>query len=167
MTDANVAAAVSALCVVVRSCVTMDVVMLAAAVAAEERERYAMRAADLESLVAQRMFTSSQQVPNGGRAMTYESAYTMRHNDLIDAHHALRSVRDLLQRNDVEGALVVALDEVGSSSEAEGAESESLDDDPVEDMRTQLLEAVQSPAPAPAPAEVRPFSGRCFRLDDA
>ena len=148
----------------------------AAELAAEERERYAMRAADLESLVAQRMFTSSQQVPNGGRAMTYESAYTMRHNDLIDAHHALRSVRDLLHRNDVERALVVALNEVGSSSEAEGAvgslseaegaESESLDDDPVEDMQTELLDAVQIPAPA-APGQVSPFSGRCFRLDDA
>ena len=185
MTDANVAAAVSALCVVVGLfCVAMDVVMLAAAVsvavdrernavraaelAAEERERYAMRAADLESLVAQRMFTSNLQMPQDVQAITYESAYTMRHNDLIDAHHALRSARDLLQRNDVEGALVVALDEVGSSSEAEGAEEESLDDDePVEDMQTQLLDAVALPAPAaPAPAaEVRPFSGRCFRLD--
>ena len=138
----------------------------AAELAAEERERYAMRAADLESLVAQRMFTRSQQVPDGTRAMTYASAFTMRHNDLVDAHHALRSVRDLLHRNDVQSALVVALNEVGSSSEAEGAEEESLDDDePVQDMQTQLLDAVALPAPAAPAAEVRPFSGRCFRLD--
>ena len=131
-----------------------------------------MRAADLESLVAQRMFTSSQQVPENGRPMTWEALYLVRHDNLIEAHHALRGVRDLLQENDVGGALGVAVDVVGesSASEAEGAESESLDDDePVEDMQTQLLDAVALPAPAApaAPAEVRPFSGRCFRLDDA
>ena len=159
----------------------MDAVTLAAAVAIavdasrtaalEDRERYAMRAADLECLVAQRMFTSSQQVPENGRPMTWESAFRMRHNDLIDAHHALRGVRDLLNQNDVASALDVALAEVGSadsaSESAEVAEEESLDDDPVDDMRQQLLDAVQLPAPAPvAPApQISPFSGRCFRLD--
>ena len=143
----------------------------AAELAAEERERYAMRAADLESLVAQRMFTESQQVPENGRRMTWEALYLVRHDNLIEAHHALRSVLDLLQDNDVASALDVAVDVVGesSASEAESAEEESLDDDePVEDMQTQLLDAVQLPAPAPAaPAQVSPFSGRCFRLDDA
>ncbi len=133
--------------------------------ALQDRERHAMRAADLESLVAQRMFTSSQQVPENGRPMTWESAFRMRHNDLIDAHHALRGVRDLLNQNDVASALDVALDVVGSadsaSESAETAEEESLDDDPVEDMQTQLFDAVQFPAPA----QISPFSGRCFRLD--
>ena len=163
----------------------MNAVTLAAAVAIavdasrgaalEERERYAMRAADLECLVAQRMFTSSQQVPENGRPMTWESAFRMRHNDLIDAHHALRGVRDLLTRNDAQGALEVALAEVGSADSSpepseqssEQSEEEALDDDPavpveVQDMQQQLLEAVQLPAPA---AELLPFSGRCFRLD--
>ena len=144
----------------------------ALAAALLELERARMRAADLESLVAQRMFTSSQQVPEIGRPMTWEALYLVRHDNLIEAHHALRGVRDLLQDNDVAGALDVAVDVVGesSASEAEGAEEESLDDDePVEDMQTQLLDAVALPAPAApaAPAEVRPFSGRCFRLDDA
>ena len=155
----------------------------ALAAALLELERARMRAADLESLVAQRMFTSSQQVPDNGRPMTYESAFRMRHDDLIDAHHALRGVRDLLTQNDAQGALEVALAEVGHASSEpsesdepsesaeqsapEESEEEALDDDPqvpvdVQDMQEQLLEAVQLPAPA---AELLPFSGRCFRLD--
>ena len=142
----------------------------AAELAAEERERYAMRAADLECLVAQRMFTSDLQMPQQVQAITYERAYTMRHNALIDAHDAMTTVRNLLLNNNVARALNVAENVVGERSDAENAESESLDDDEsvdmhVEDMQTELLDAVQ--APAPAPAEVRPFSGRCFRLDDA
>ena len=140
----------------------------AAELAAEERERYAMRAADLECLVAQRMFTSDLQMPQQVQAITYERAYTMRHNELIDAHHALRGVRNLLLNNNVARALRVAEDVVGERSD-ENAESESLDDDEsvdmhVEDMQTELLDAVQFPAPA-APGQVSPFSGRCFRLD--
>ena len=185
----SIAAAVSALlCVVVRSCVTRAAVMLAAAVAvavddrerdavraaelaAEERERYAMRAADLECLVAQRMFTSDLQLPQQVQAITYEVAYTMRHNALVDSHDAMTTVRNLLLNNRVARALRVAEDVVGERS-AENAESESLDDDEsvdmhVEDMQTELLDAVQIPAPAPAAPGQAPFSGRCFRLDDA
>ena len=146
----------------------------ALAAALLELERARMRAADLESLVAQRMFTSSQQVPEIGRPMTWEALYRVRHDNLIEAHHALRGVRDLLQENDVGGALAVAEDVVGESTEAEGGEEESLDDDSDVDMQTRLLDAVAFPAPAPAApaapapaAEVRPFSGRCFRLDNA
>ena len=142
----------------------------AAELAAEERERYAMRAADLECLVAQRMFTSDLQMPQQVQAITYEVAYTMRHNALVDSHDAMRNVRNLLLNNRVARALSVAEDVVGERSDAENAESESLDDDEsvdmhVEDMQTELLDAVQIPAPA-APGQA-PFSGRCFRLDDA
>ena len=84
----------------------------------------------------------------------------------------------MLTRNDAQGALEVALAEVGhastepSESDEQSApeqqsEEEPLDDDPevpveVQDMQQQLLDAVQLPAPA---AEFLPFSGRCFRLD--
>ena len=159
----------------------MEAVLLAAAVsvavdaqraaelAAEERERYAMRAADLECLVAQRMFTSDLQLPQQVQAITYEVAYTMRHNALVDSHDAMRNVRNLLLNNRVSRALSVAEDVVGEQTDAENAEEESLDDDEsVQEMQTELLEAVQLPAPAPAaPDQVSPFSGRCFRLDDA
>ena len=148
----------------------------ALAAAALELERARMRLNDVESYMAQRHWVNSQQVPETGRPMTWASLFRMRHNDLIDAHHALRGVRDLLNDNDARGALEVALAEVGhassSESEQEAApeaqseeetEEETMDDDPeVQDMQQQLLDAVQLPAPA---AEFLPFSGRCFRLD--
>ena len=149
----------------------------ALAAAALELERARMRLNDVESYMAQRHWVNSQQVPETGRPMTWESLFRMRHNELIDAHHALRGVRDLLTQNDAQGALEVALAEVGSADSSpepseqssEQSEEEALDDDPavpveVQDTRQQLLEAVQFPAPANPPAEFSPFSGRCFRL---
>ena len=147
----------------------MDAVLLAAAVsvavdaqraaelAAEERERYAMRAADLECLVAQRMFMEDLLLPQRFQPITYERAYTLRH---------------MLLRGRVSRALQVAEEELGEPPDAEDAESESLDnDEPVDDppvdlenVQTALLEAAQAPAPA---APVQAFSGRCFQLDDA
>ena len=148
----------------------------ALAAAVLELERARMRLNDVESYMAQRHWVNSQQIAENGRPMTWESLFRMRHNDLIDAHHALRGVRDLLNDNDARGALEVALAEVGhaSSSESEQdaapeaqseeeSEEEAMDNDPeIQDMQQQLLDAVQLPAPA---AEFVPFSGRCFRLD--
>ncbi len=148
----------------------------ALAAALLELERARMRLNDVESYMAQRHWVNSQQIAENGRPMTWESLFRMRHNDLIDAHHALRGVRDLLTRNDAQGALEVALAEVGSADSSpepseqysEQSEEEALDDDPavpveVQDMQQQqLLEVVQLPTPA---AEFSPFSGHCFRLD--
>ena len=155
----------------------------ALAAAALELERARMRLNDVESYMAQRHWVNSQQVPETGRPMTWESMFCLRHNDFIDAHDALEQIRDLLNENDAQAALEVALDVVGhaeeppsaepseqSSQEAESSEQSSqVDSNPelpayVQDMQEQLLEAVQLPAPA---AELLPFSGRCFRLDDA
>ena len=85
----------------------------AAELAAEAREQYAMRAADLESLVAQRMFTDNLQLPQQFRPTTYEVAYTLRHNALVESHDAMRTVRNLLLRNRVSRALQVAEEELG------------------------------------------------------
>ena len=150
------------------------------AAAVLELERARMRLEDLQSWAAQRHWVNSLQVPETGRRMTWESLYSMRHNDLVDAHSALEQVRDLLEQDNPQAALEVALDVVGhadspaepseqSEQEAsEQSEEEALDNDPevpvyVQDMWEQLLEAVQLPAPA---AELSPFSGRCFRLDE-
>ena len=163
---------------------TMEGVLLAAAVsvvvdaqraaelAAQEREQYAMRAADLECLVAQRMFCENLQLPQRFPPTTYERLYTLRHNALVESHESMRTVRHMLLRGRVSRALQVAEEELGEPPDAENGESESLDDDePVDDppvdlenVQTALLEAAQAPAPA---APVQAFSGRCFQLDDA
>ena len=147
----------------------------AAELAAEERERYAMRAADLECLVAQRMFMEDLQLPQRFPPTTYEVGYTLRHNALVESHESMRTVHRMLQRGRVSRALQIAEEELGGPPDAESAESESLDDDEpvedpvedilVEDVQTALLAQVAQPAPADAP--VQAFSGRCFRLDGA
>ena len=62
----------------------------ALAATALELERARMRLNDVESYMAQRHWVNSQQIAESGRPMTWESLFRMRHNDLIDAHHALR-----------------------------------------------------------------------------
>ena len=141
-----------------------DDAALASAVLERERARMSLEA--LRSYMAQRHWVGSLQVP-GYRPMTWEAAYRSRHNDLLDAHSAIEQVRDLLQQNEPAAALEIALDAVGPAeepaAEPEQAEEEELDDDP-EIAQEQLLDAVQLPAPA---APFLPFSGRCFRLDNA
>ena len=141
----------------------------ALALAVLERERARMSLEDLRSWVAQRHFVGSLQVPDVGQTMTWEMAYTMRHNALLEAHSVLEEVRDLLQQNQPAAALQRLLEELGSEQADEQAEEEELDDDPEvplhsQVLRQQLLESVQFSATAPQPL---PFSGRCFRLDDA
>ena len=135
----------------------------ALAAAVLERERARMSLEDLRSWVAQRHFVGSLQVPDVGQTMTWEMAYTSRHNALLEAHSLLEEVRDLLQQNQPAAALQRLLEEVGSeqADASEQAEEEELDDDP-EVFGQQLLESVQFSATAPQPL---PFSGRCFRLD--
>ena len=141
----------------------------AADLAAQERERYAMRAADLECLMAQRMFMEDLLLPQRFPPTTYEVGYTLRHNALVESHESMRTVHRMLQCGRVSRALQVAEEELGGPPDAEGAESESSDnDEPVQDLvvenvQTALLEAAQQ---APA-APVQAFSGRCFRLDGA
>ena len=109
-----------------------------------------MRAADLESLVAQRMFTSSQQVPENGRPMTWESAFRMRHNDLIDAHHAMRAAAHALRSGDNEAALARLEGEVGD----ENSEQSSADED--EEMESTAAGEEEEEEDVEDDAEVSP-----------
>ena len=144
----------------------------AAELAAEERERYAMRAADLESHMAQRMFLEDMMLPQRGAPITYERMYTLRHNALVESHESMQTVHRLLQRGRVSRAMQVADEVLGGVSDAEDAEEESLEtDEPVTDILTEdvqqalLAQITAPPAAAPA-APVHTFSGRSFRLDD-
>ncbi len=93
MLTVSIAAAASALCCKDLFCVAMENVLAvpvaldaqrAAELAAEERERYAMRAAHLESHMAQHMFLENVMLPQPFPPITYERGYTLRHNALVD-----------------------------------------------------------------------------------
>ena len=146
----------------------------AAELAAEERERFAMRAAHLESHMAQHMFLENVMLPQPFPPITYERGYTLRHNALIESHESMRTVLRLLRRGRVSRAMQVADEELGGVADSEESEEESLDNDepvqdPVQDMSIEdvpaalLAQITQQP---PAAAPVQPFSGRSFRLDD-
>ena len=124
-----------------------------------DRELAAMRAADLESHVAQRCFLFNMMTP-GHEALSFERMYTMRHNALLDAHALLGRVRRLLHQQRLSRAVAVLNDEMGED-EPEASEEESSDDDPVVDAETMA----QSLLARVSPPEWQPFSGRGSRLD--
>ena len=124
-----------------------------------DRELAAMRAADLESHVAQRCFLFNMMTP-GHEALSFERMYTMRHNALLDAHALLGRVRRLLHQQRLSRAVAVLNDEMGSEDEPEASEEESSDDDPVVDAETMAQSLLARVSP-----EWQPFSGRGSRLD--
>ena len=126
-----------------------------------DRELAAMRAADLESHVAQRCFLFNMMTP-GHEALSFERMYTMRHNALLDAHALLGRVRRLLHQQRLSRAVAVLNDEMGED-EPEASEEESSDDDPVVDAET--AETMAQSLLARVPPEWQPFSGRGSRLD--
>ena len=137
--------------------------------AAEERERYAMHAAGLESYVAQRTFLEDLMLPQRGAPITYERMYTMRHNALVESHESMATVYRLLQRGRVSRAMQVADEVLGGVSDAEEESLETdepVNDMSIEDVQDALLAQITAPAAAPAAAPVHAFSGRSFRLDD-
>ena len=143
----------------------------AAELAAEERERYAMRAAHLESHMAQHMFLENVMLPQPFPPITYERGYTERHNALIESHESMRTVHRLLRRGRVSRAMQVAEEELGGVGDSEDSEEESpadpveeppVNDISIEDVQAALLAQITQQAPA---APVQAYSGRCFRLD--
>ena len=85
-----------------------------------ERERLAMLAAHHESYMAQRHYVGTLQVPHY-RPMTWETAFTQRHNELADAHQAMRLATTALRVGDADAALA-RLDAVVGDSDPEDEE---------------------------------------------
>ena len=143
-----------------------------------DRELAAMRAADLESYVAQRCFLFNMMEP-GHEAISFSRMYTMRHNALIDSHESMSTVLRHLQRGQHEEAMAEAREVVGSV--AEDSEEESAENDMEIEIDDPLPAGVSARLPAPVRAAVisvlteeptaalsapQAFSGRSFRLDD-
>ena len=122
-----------------------------------QRERAAMRAEDSDSLIAQRYFVRSAQLPASaqlptpqGRPQTWQAAYNELEADYEQALDALREVRIANNDGDAERIEEVVGRELGhssseeaASSDAEGSEAESSSD--------------EEPPPAPQPVQ------RCAR----
>ena len=112
----------AALAVVVEE--SRDAAMLALL---QERERLAMTVADQASYMAQRHYVGSLQVPRPDRPMTWEAAFTQRHNDLVDAHHAMRGAIHAIRDSDSEGALNVLEHVVGNDTDESSDEDEEME----------------------------------------
>ena len=113
-----------------------------------DRERQAMRAAHLESLIAQRMFTSSTQLPHSAPPVTWRTAHTIAHNEAVQMRVVRRQAAIAARRRyDEQGSpwrqVDVALSRAAWYSESDGSEPESSDQ--------------EAPPPAPQPVQ------RCAR----
>ena len=106
----------------------------------QEREQLAMLAAHHESYLAQRHYVGTLQVPQHGRHMTWETAFNQRHNDLIDAHHVMRTALRAIQRGDSNTAEQYLTAEVGSDSEVEDADEEMSEADATDGESTAVGE---------------------------
>ena len=92
-----------------------------------EREQLAMALADRDSYLAQRHYVGSMQISRLGQPMTWETAFTQRHNDLIDAHSAMRGAVHALRNGDSEAALNILEQVIGSDTEQSADEDEEME----------------------------------------
>ena len=93
-----------------------------------DRELQAMRAAHLESLIAQRMFTSNTQLGHVPPPVTWRTAHTMAHNDAVQQRAVMNQAARALRRGEDDRAAAM-LEANGSQSEEEFDESVSEDSD--------------------------------------
>ena len=100
-----------------------------------DRERAAMTAEDRGSLLAQRLFTGSTQVPSTMRPMTWRAAHQHVQNDVLGARDAMRAARRAIRHGNDERAEALLTAELGSSSdeadEDEGEEEAEEEDAPI------------------------------------
>ena len=94
-----------------------------------DRELQAMRAAHLESLIAQRMFTSSTQLPHSAPPVTWRTAHTIAHNETVQLRAVMDQAARALRRGyDERAAALLEVELAGPQSDSEPHESEPTDD---------------------------------------
>ena len=98
-----------------------------------EREQLAMLAAHHESYMAQRHYVGTLQMWQP-RPMTWETAFSQRHNDLAEAHQVMRLAADALRAGDAETALARLEGEVDSDSADEEMTAAVEEEEEEEDM---------------------------------
>ena len=90
----------------------------------QEREQLAMALADRDSYLAQRHYVGSMQISRLGQPMTWETAFTQRHNELSDAHQAMRHAAHAIRDGNADDALNVLMHVIGSDTESSEADEE-------------------------------------------
>ena len=90
----------------------------------QERERLAMTVADRDSYLAQRHYVVSRQMLLPERPMTWETAFTQRHNELIDAHQAMRHAARAIRDGNADEALNALGHVIGSDTESSEADDD-------------------------------------------
>ena len=90
----------------------------------QERERLAMTVADRDSYLAQRHYVVSRQRLLPERPMTWQAAFDQRHNELIDAHHAMRGAARAIRDGNADEALNVLVHVIGSDTESSEADDD-------------------------------------------
>ena len=90
----------------------------------QERERLAMTVADRDSYLAQRHYVVSRQMLLPERPMTWETAFTQRHNELSDAHQAMRHAAHAIRDGNADEALNALVHVIGSDTESSEADDD-------------------------------------------
>ena len=87
-----------------------------------DRELQAMRAADLESLIAQRMFTQNTQL--GNASVTWRTAHTMAHNEVVQLRADRRQAARAIRRGDHQRAAAL-LEESASDTDSDESHADA------------------------------------------
>ena len=82
-----------------------------------DRELQAMRAAHLESLIAQRMFTSNTQLRHQAPPVTWRTAHTIAHNETVQQRAVMDQAARALRRGYDERAAALLEAELADESE--------------------------------------------------
>ena len=99
-----------------------------------DRELQAMRAAHLENLIAQRMFTSNTQLRHQAPPVTWRTAHTIAHNETVQQRAVMDQAARALRRGyDERAAALLEAELAGTQSDEEPAdESEPTDESDAE-----------------------------------
>ena len=89
-----------------------------------ERERAAMRAEDFGSRIAQRMYTSTTQVPSALPPMTWQVAHTIAHNEAMEMRDVMDEARRALRRGHDDRALALLEAELDRDEPADESSEE-------------------------------------------
>ena len=99
-----------------------------------DRERQAMRAAHLESLIAQRMFTSSTQLPHGAPPVTWRTAHTIAHNEAVQMRAVMDQAARAARRGHDERAVALLEAELARAGlESDSEPADESDSEPADD----------------------------------